>query len=336
MIHPSHAPGFFLMAGLPGPGFDEGTRRLVERFGLANFILFRRNIESPRQLARLCRDLIQCCQENGVGRPLIAIDQEGGTVSRLPPPFSQFGDARALADHDDPQAAAREYARISARELRSVGINMNLAPVLDVCPDRDGRWLMARRCLSDDPAEAARLGAVIIEEMQRRGVAACGKHFPGLGSARLDPHEVSFAIDKTAAALLREDLLPFTAAIEAGVAAVMTSHTTYADLDSRRPATLSDAICTDLLRNKLGFSGVLVTDDLEMGAIAGQMSVPRAALLAFNAGADLLLICEDQQHVVDTCVLLADAIAAGAVPPERIERSGRRLAAVRRRYAVEM
>ena len=331
MSHSDYAPGRFVMAGLPGLELDGRTEELVARFGLANFILFRRNIESPAQLAGLCAALTRCCGEHGLGQPLIAIDQEGGTVSRLPPPFSQFGDAREIEGADDPLAAARRYARTCGQELRQVGINMNLAPVLDVCPGRDGAWFMARRCLGSDPRAVARLGAAIVEELQRTGVAACAKHFPGLGSARLDPHEVAFAIDKEEKDLLREDLLPFAAAIEVGVAAVMTSHTVYAAFDGQRPATLSKEVCTKLLRNKLGFSGVLITDDLEMGAIAGQIPVPQAAVRAFAAGADLLLICENQEHVAATCRLLAENRQTGKVPEERFQAAGARLAALQRR-----
>ncbi len=335
MSHTDPPPGRFVMAGLPGPELDGTTRDLVRRFGLANFILFRRNIESPSQVAGLCAALARCCREHGAGPPLIAIDQEGGTVSRLPPPFSQFGDARDLAAAADPAAAARAYARTCGRELRGVGINMNLAPVLDVCPGRDGAWFMARRCLGSDPRLVARLGEVIVGELQRAGVAACAKHFPGLGSARLDPHEVAFSIDKTEEALQREDLPPFAAAIRAGVAAVMTSHTLYSALDGQWPATLSETICTGLLRNKMGFSGVLITDDLEMGAIAGQLAVPEAAVRAFAAGADLLLICERQEEVAGTCRLLASSMEGGQVPKARFRAAAARLAALRRRLGLD-
>lgn len=324
--------GQLFMVGLAGHEVDDSTRDLVRRCGINHFILFKRNVATPAQLAGLCQGLAAVCREAGLGAPLISIDQEGGTVTRLPPPFTQFPDARTLAEGAEPEAALREYATTCARELREVGINMNLAPVLDVCPAGEGRF-MERRVLGGDPATVARLGRLVIETMQQAGVAACAKHFPGLGAATLDPHKVLPVVVRPAAELRRLDLPPFAAACKAGVAAVMTSHTIYTGLDGQTPATLSAAILQGLLRTELGYDGLVITDDLEMGAIENGQSVAAAALAAFVAGADMLLICHDHDKVRAAYDGLRGALPAGQIAGERVSQSLARIAAVQRRFA---
>jgi len=319
------------MAGLPGPAIDGEVERLVAHFGVNNFILFRRNIENPLQLKRLCSDLNRLCAASKLSPPLIAIDQEGGRVARLPPPFSQFTDARELASGSNSEEKARKYAETCARELRSVGINMNLAPVVDVCPTDQG-CVMERRCLSGDPATVARLGSIIITEMQNHGVAACAKHFPGLGCVTKDPHLDLPVVIKKEKALWLEDLPPFQTAITSKVAAIMTSHTIYSALDPQQPATLSKTILSGLLKEKLGYSGLVITDDLEMGAIENNQHVADAALHAFLAGADLLLICQETGKVMLTCEKLSIALAAQNLDPALLPASQARINMVKEKF----
>lgn len=319
------------MVGIPGLDIDSSTLELIRKYGISNFILFKRNVQDPEQLRKLCHDLINACLDAGLPHPMISIDQEGGTVTRLPPPFSQFVDARILGNSQDPSLALREYATTCARELLEVGINMNLAPVLDVCPAGQG-FIMERRCLGEDPHRVAELGSVIIREMQDNGVAACGKHFPGLGAATLDPHHELPIVREPLDIIQSVDLLPFAAAIKTGVAAIMTSHTIYLELDAHNPATMSSKILTDLLRSELGFGGIVITDDLEMGAIENKGPLSEAALKAFMAGADFLLICHDHQKVIRTFHLLENVHKHGDITTGRIEYSLNRLTAVRQDY----
>lgn len=324
--------GQLFMVGLAGHEVDDSTRDLVTRCGINHFILFKRNVTTPEQLAALCSGLAAACREAELGAPLISIDQEGGTVTRLPPPFTQFPDARAMAEGAEPEVTLRGYAETCARELRDVGINMNLAPVLDVCPAGEGRF-MERRVLGGEPATVARLGCLVIETMQANGLAACAKHFPGLGAATLDPHKVLPVVERPAAELRRLDLPPFAAACAAGVAAVMTSHTIYQGLDGQTPATLSSVILQGLLRRELGYDGLVITDDLEMGAIENARSVAAASLGALNAGADMLLICHDHDKVRAAYDTIAAALRSGRLAAERVLQSVRRVAAVQRRFA---
>ncbi len=324
--------GQLLMVGLPGPQVDDSTLDLIKRYRINNFIIFKRNVLGPGQLCNLNTGLAACCREQGLGPPLIAIDQEGGTVARLcPPQFTGYGDAREYAESSDAEKRLTDYAATCGRELRELGINLNFAPVLDVCPSRQG-FFMERRSLGHDPQRVAELGALIINVMQQQGVAACAKHFPGLGGAKLDPHLLLPVVERSRAEL-EADLFPFQRGVAAGVATVMSSHTVYPHLDPDIPATLSSVILTEILRRQMGFKGVVVTDDLEMGAIENEMPIEDAALAAFQAGADLLLICHEHEKVRRVWEKLATAREQGLITGERITESLARLAELGRKYA---
>ncbi|MEN8136435.1 MAG: beta-N-acetylhexosaminidase [Thermodesulfobacteriota bacterium] len=326
--------GALLMVGLPGHELDDSTRQLIGAEGISNFILFSRNVAGPAQLQKLCADLASACAAHNLPRPLISIDQEGGSVTRLPEPWTQFPDARLLAESGNPKQALTDAAITCCRELRETGINLNMAPVLDVCPRGQG-YFMERRALGGDPATVARLGVMVIEEMQKSGVAACAKHFPGLGAAQLDPHLVLPTVDRERSRLLSEDLLPFRAAAQAGVAAIMTSHTIYRNLDPDHPATLSTQILTGILRNDLDYNGLIITDDLEMGAIENEMTVAEAALKSFRAGADLLLICQNHDKIRATIALFNKALQDGHISKPQIKAAVTRINKVRDNFPIE-
>jgi len=326
------ALGQLFMVGLPGVELDDSSRRLIEEFSINNFIYFKRNVESPEQLNKLSSDLREVCRQNGLGPPLIAIDQEGGSVTRLPPPFTQFPSARVLAEGENPDAGLKEYARICASELAGIGVNFNLAPVLDVC-EAGREYFMERRSLGADPEVVGKLGTIVIREMQAHGIAACGKHFPGLGGAVVDPHVQLPFVAKTAAELRVCDLPPFQQAIAAGLASIMTSHTIYRDLDPKYPATLSEKILTGLLRHEMGYDGVIITDDLEMGAIEKEGDLGQAALQAFTAGADMLLICFRHEKVIDAFAKTREAIVRAPELSARMQQSVRRVSEMRKKYA---
>jgi len=293
--------GQLLMVGIPGPRMDGVARELVRDLRVGGIILFARNIESPEQVWELTRDLQRQAMA-AAGRPLLlAVDQEGGRVQRLKAPFTIIPPARELGTARTPEEV--EYlARQVARELALVGINVNLAPVLDVprspaCPQWD-------RAYSSDPEWAARYGLAAIRGYLSGGVIPVAKHFPGLGDTMVDSHEVlPRALSNDAR---REaDLLPFRQAVAAGAPMVMTAHLVAPEWDAAHPATLSPVALQEWLRRRLGFGGVIITDDLEMGAIATSLPAPQGAGAALAAGADLLLICQDWQAAWETARLLA-------------------------------
>jgi beta-N-acetylhexosaminidase len=313
------------MVGLPGPRLDAVARELVRELQVGGIIFFARNLEGPEQVWELTRDL-QREALAASGLPLlIAVDQEGGMVQRLKAPFTLIPRARELGLRASP-LEVESLARKTAQELTLVGINVNLAPVLDVA--RGPECPLYERSYGSDPERVAAFGEAAIRGYLAGGALPAAKHFPGLGDTVQDSHvELPGAQEKDPARSI--DLLPFRLAIAAGAPLIMTAHTLVPEWDSR-PGTLSPVAIQTWLRQNLGFAGVVMTDDLEMGAIAERTRAPQAARQALVAGADLLLICNDVQAAWETAVLLAEDEARS----ERGEEAARRLADLRQRLTV--
>jgi beta-N-acetylhexosaminidase len=307
--------GQLLMVGIPGPRLEPVARELVRDLKVGGVILFARNIESPEQVWQLTRDLQQEALA-AAGRPLlIAVDQEGGRVQRLKAPFTIIPPARDLGQTRTPEEV-ENLARQVARELALVGLNVNLAPVLDVartpdCPLWD-------RSYSSDPRQAARYAVAAIKGYRSGGVIPVAKHFPGLGDTIADSHQV-LPQAQSADPHREADLLPFRQAVAARVPMVMTAHLSVPAWETR-PATLSPLALQLWLRQRLGFEGVIITDDLEMGGISTSLPTPRGAREALAAGADLLLICQDWQAAWETAHLQA---ADASLGPRGLEAAAR-------------
>ena len=320
--------GQLFMIGLPGPQLDESTEALIRDYNLGGVILFSRNIEDPIQLTRLCLDLQDAAMEHH-GLPLIlAVDQEGGRVARLKEPFTRFPGNTSIGQDTEPEEKAEEFGRITAKEMKMVGLNMNLAPVVDVQRGEPEKHL-AGRTFGEDPAMVALLGRTVVRSLQENGIMAVAKHFPGLGRTRLDPHVHLPRIELDMKEMEEVNLPPFQAAINEGAAGIMTSHAIYPALDTELPATLSPLVLNQLLREKMCFEGLIITDDLEMGAIAEHWGVAEGAAAAFEAGADILLICKDQKYVPESLELIRGRVLRSEVPFQRLNASYARIMKVR-------
>jgi beta-N-acetylhexosaminidase len=244
--------------------------------------------------------------------------------------FTDVPSARAVGRADDPRLA-REIGRILARELRAVNADWDLAPVLDVDTNPKNP-VIADRSFSADPSRVARLGAEVVLGLQELGVAACGKHFPGHGDTWQDSHRELPTIDHPMSRLEQIELPPFKAAIDAGVATIMTSHIVFKQIDATVPATMSEPVLQGTLRRRLGFAGLIVSDDLEMKAIANNYGMEQVVIRGAQAGIDLFFICHDlslQHRAID---ILIKAVETGEVPRERIEDANRRIDAVVKRF----
>lgn len=323
--------GQLFMAGMPGPELDRDTVELIREFNPGGIILFSRNIQDPLQLAELCREIQKEAIRNH-GTPLfLAVDQEGGRVARLKEPFTLFLGNEAIAADRECVRRAEEFGTVTAREMKLVGLNMDLAPVVDIQRGELEQHLQGRS-FGEDSEKVALLGNTVIRALQENGIMAVAKHFPGLGPARVDPHVHLPVIDAPREELEKVSLLPFRSAIEEGVAGIMSSHAVYSSLDPDHPATLSQEILTRLLRKTMGFEGLIMTDDLEMGAIAGQGPVAEAALLALDAGADILLICKEQENVAQGLRRLKERMLKGRISTERVIRSLERIETAKARF----
>jgi len=326
--------GQIFMAAMPGTHLDEGTEALIRDYNLGGIILFSRNIENPVQVARLCREIQHAAMKYHGGSLFLAVDQEGGRVSRLREPFTVFPGNAAIGMDDQPVERAIEYGITTAREMKLVGLNMNLAPVVDVQRGEPEKHLKDR-IFSEDPEMVALLGRTVVRSLQRNGVLAVAKHFPGLGRASVDPHFELPKIEVDMDELEDINLIPFRAAIEEGVSAIMTSHAIYPALESNRPATLSSIVLTQLLRERMGFDELIITDDLEMGAIAKHWGVAGGALASFEAGADILLICKEQENVLESVDLIRSQLLRGEISFQRLEQSNERIMKARSRFLGE-
>jgi beta-N-acetylhexosaminidase len=259
------------------------------------------------------------------------VDQEGGRVARLKEPFRSFAGNAAIGMDEEPVKRAIEFATVTSKEMTVVGLNMNLAPVVDVQRGAIEKHL-AGRSFGEDPEVVAFLGRTVVRHLQQNGIMAVAKHFPGLGRADVDPHFHLPKINIDLEELERINFPPFAAAIEEGVCGIMTSHAIYPALDHQRPATLSHTVLTKVLRERMGFKGLTITDDLEMGAIAADSSVAEGALKSFQAGADILLICKDQSHVRESLDMIRQAFSTETLSTERLAQSLERIRKMKTRF----
>ncbi len=303
----------------PFPGHDAPRWVLdaLER-GLAGVTIFGPNIAGPEQLAALTAQL-----RRAGGQPLVAIDEEGGDVTRIDHlTGSPYPGNAALGAVDDVALTAAVHQALG-QDLAELGITVDLAPSVDVNTASDNP-VIGIRSFGSDPDLVARHAAAAVRGLQAAGVAACAKHFPGHGSTSADTHHGLVTVEAGLDTLRRRDLVPFAAAIAAGVNGVMPGHLRVPELTGDLPATLSAAAQAGLLRGELGFTGVIISDALEMRAVSGVYGLAEAAVRAVAAGTDLLCLGRDTGHDGYLAVrgALAEALASGRLPAERLGGSG--------------
>jgi len=321
------------MIGFDGLEPSAEVKRLIQDFGVGHVILFARNVDGPEQVAELVRELQSLATDARHERPLlVAVDQEGGRVQRLRGPWTVWPPLRAVG-----RAASQELARrmgeALAAELSACGIHLDFAPVLDV--DTNPRNpVIGDRSFGDDPQLVGRLGAAMIQGLQDGGVAACAKHFPGHGDTDVDSHLELPAVDHSRARLDEVELPPFRKAIEAGVATVMTAHVLVRELDDRLPATLSPRVVAGLLRKDLKYDGVVVSDDLEMKAVAGHWGVGPSAVLAAQAGCDVLPVCASADAQVEALEAVVRALESEDIPWTEMDESCLRIRRLKERFLL--
>ena len=344
--------GQMFMIGFDGCKVSKNLMDIVQHYQIGGVILFSRNYKDPIQLANLCDDL----QSLSPDTPLfLSIDQEGGRVSRLKEPFTQFppagilgkifekelkeikkeGKSRTEFSYEKYKTVelVRNLGRILAREIRSVGINMDLAPVLDVNTNPDNP-VIGDRSFGANPSVVSTLGNAFIKGLQENGVIATGKHFPGHGDTDLDSHKQLPVVRHDARRLERVELKPFIEAIEVGLEAIMTAHVLYPAWDIFMFATLSERILKSLLRKKLGFKGLIISDDMEMGAIAKNYPIGEATVNAINAGVDVILIGNNIEKQKNAIQSVFKAINEGKLSEARIEESIKRIIRIKNKYLL--
>ncbi|MDM8544698.1 beta-N-acetylhexosaminidase [Desulfococcaceae bacterium HSG9] len=292
-----------LMVGFDGHVFNGDLQTLICDLKVGGVILFTRNLGNPDQIQALCTAIQDCARSADQPPLLISTDQEGGQVARLKAPFTLFpGNPMITAEAD-----AEHFAKVTATELSGVGINMNMAPVLDVdC--KAIKSVMAGRAFSDDPRQVSDLGMQVIRHLQQNGIMAVAKHFPGIGRTTADSHFTRPFLDTELKTLELTDLTPFKAAVNETVAGVMLSHIVYTGIDPNWPASLSDQIVRILLREKLRYEGVIMTDDLDMGAIKKHYDITTVIRQIIKADIDIALICHKGPDIETAYNLILKAL----------------------------
>lgn len=327
--------GQLLFIGLPGAELDAEARSLLDEVSPGGVIVFGRNVASPQQL----RGMLDGVRELLPAPPLVGIDQEGGLVDRLRKICTPMPAARVIRQHGD-LAGARAHGRITGEVLRLLGFNMNFAPVMSIMTeDRDllSNGLYSRS-FGRSPGEVLGYTMVYLRGLQGTGVLGCAKHFPGIGAGLVDTHEEMAVIHLSHEDLMAQDLAPYIELFQRDdniVRAVMVSHGGFPNIDIHRgtaggrlvPASINPSIVTDLLRDELGFDGLVVTDDLEMGAIGKHCEIEEAALRAVQAGEDMLLVCARPDLIRRAHRALVAAAHRGDISRGRIKASLRRIAA---------
>src|SRR6266850_5832632 len=329
--------GQFFFIGLPGTELDDETRGLITEIKPGGVIIFGRNVASPDQL----RSLLDGVRELIPTPPLVGVDQEGGLVDRLRKIFTPMPSARTIREHGD-LAGSRALGRITGEALSLLGFNMNFAPVMSIMTDE--RDLLSNglysRSFGRSPGEVLGYTTVYLRGLQETGIMGCLKHFPGIGAGEVDSHEQMPMVSLTHDDLMAQDLAPYIELFQRRddrVRCVMVSHGGFPNIDIRQgvtggllePASLSRNIVTNLLRGELAFQHLVVTDDLEMGAIAKHCEIESAVVRAFIAGNDMMLICARPDIIRRGYHSLLSVAKEGKLPKDRVRGSLKRIAAMK-------
>ena len=314
--------GQMVMIGIQGTKVDDDSLYMLNQYHMGGVILFDRNMESPEQVKQLTSDLQ--AQSNEKVPLFIGIDEEGGDVVRmaekLTPPPSQK-EIGATGDIEQ----ARTWAIKTAKSLKDMGINVNFAPVADIGSND-------KRSYSTDANTVIDFVRAATKGYQQENIIYSLKHFPGIGKGKVDSHVDSSSIDVAKEVLMTEDILPFKTIIdenEPNDYFILVSHLKYPALDEEYPASLSSKIMTDLLRNELGYKGIIITDDMEMGAVANHNDFRSIGVKAVKAGVDIVLVCHEYQHQQEVYLGLLDAVNSGEISQERIDESVKRIIKVK-------
>ncbi len=319
--------GQLFWTGLPGPELDPGTERLIREGLVGGFVFFSRQGSDPDRLRTLTDRMQQAARERERHTPglLIAVDHEGGLVQRFGPPFTAWPGHMALGATRS-VAHAEAAAEAMARELRAVGIHLNLAPVADV-NNNPANPVIGVRSFGEDPRLVGRMTAAMVRGFHAGGLGAVAKHFPGHGDTDQDSHQALPVVPHARERLNRVELPPFRAAIEAGVDVIMTAHVLFpAVATDGLPATLSPAVLQGMLREELGFEGVVVTDALDgMKAITDHFGLEQGLVMALQAGADAALVPDSFDVLPELHALVVRSVREGVIPRERLQEAVRRI-----------
>lgn len=321
--------GQMIIAGFSSYNVDEKVKTLIKDYNIGGLILFNRNIKSSDQLVDLLNSIKE---ENKNNIPLfLAVDQEGGRVNRMPKDIINFPSNIEIG-YGGNEDLAYDVGSAIGQEIKSYGFNLNFAPVLDIFSNKENK-VIGDRAFGKNEKIVSKFGISKMKGLQSKGIIPVIKHFPGHGDTSVDSHMGLPIIKKDIESLSKFELIPFKRAIDNGADMVMIAHILLSKIDDK-PATLSKKVITELLRGKLGFKGVIITDDLEMDAITDNYSIEETVLKAIDGGNDILLICHSYNKQIKAFDIIKEEVKAGNIPIERINKSVYRILKLKSKYGL--
>lgn len=323
--------GQMVIVGLDGYDNNNNSQKMIEEYHVGGFILFKRNIQDSQQLLRLINSLKETNAVNKV--PLFfSIDEEGGKVSRMPGEFQNLPSSKKIGEVDSGELSY-QVGEIIGRKLNIFGFNMNFAPVMDINSNSKNP-VIGDRAFGDKADIVSKLGVQTMKGLQSQNIISVIKHFPGHGDTSVDSHIGLPVVNNDLARLKSFELLPFIQAIENNVDAIMIAHILLPKIDPINPSSLSKTVINDILRGDLGFEGVVISDDMTMGAILENYDLGQAAVEAVNAGSDIVLVCHEFAKEVEVINALREAVETGTITMERVEESVYRILKLKEKYGL--
>ena len=324
--------GQLIIIGLNGYTIDDHTKEMIEKYNIGGFILFKYNISDENQTLELLNNLKKVNSNNSI--PLfLSIDEEGGRVSRLPKSFSKLPSAGKIGDINDKDISL-EYGKIIGKRIKSLGFNMNFGPVLDVNSNPKNP-VIGDRAFGSTAEIVVDNGVQVMEGISSENIISVIKHFPGHGDTNMDSHIELPVIDKDLKEVEELELTPFIEGIKQGADGIMIGHILFSKLDSEYPATLSREIITKLLREKLAYNEIIISDDMTMGAIIKNYTIEDAAVKFLKAGGDIVLVCHGYENQIKIINRIKEEVNIGTISEEELDEKVYRILKVKEKYKLE-
>jgi beta-N-acetylhexosaminidase len=322
--------GQMILTGISGTTMDANAKKLINQYHVGGIIFYKNNLANPAQTIQLVN---QMKAENSSNLPLfLGVDQEGGRVTRLPGGITNFPPNNEIGQVNNPEFSYK-VGTLLGHELREFGLNLDFAPVLDINSNPNNP-VIGDRSFGNNAEIVSKLGVQTMKGIQSQNVITTIKHFPGHGDTSVDSHLDLPIVNKSLEELKKLELIPFEHAIDDGADVVMVAHILLPQLDKTNPASMSKAVMTDLLRKQLGFTGVIITDDMTMGAITEHFDIGKAAVESVKAGSDIILVGHDYNNVVKIASSLKTAVQNGEISEQRLNESIERIIQLKRKYSI--
>mgnify|MGYP000870743181 FL=1 len=324
--------GQLLIVGIDGYNIDEKTIKMIQKYHIGGFILFNRNIQDANQTISLINSLKETNESNDISL-FISLDEEGGRVTRLPHEFIKTPSSKKIGKKDD-EIFTYEIGKTIGRNVKSLGFNLDFAPVLDIFSNPNNT-VIGDRAFGTNPKIVWKHGIQLMNGIKSENIIPVIKHFPGHGDTTVDSHEDLPFIDKNLGQIENFELIPFKKAIEKGAEVIMVSHIMLPNIDEANPATLSEKIINNILREELGFDGVIITDDMTMGAIVKNYDIGDASVKSLKAGSDIILVCHDYENYIKVINAIKDAVDNGEISLDCINQKVYRILKLKEKYNIE-